>query len=244
MNNIERRPRSDLKILYEDNHLIAVNKCPSDIVQGDRSGDISLSELVKKYLEEKYLKKSRAFIGVVHRLDRPVSGIVLFARTSKALSRLNQMLQARQWEKIYWALVKDKPPKNKDTLTHYLAKNPQKNRSTAYCIEKPGSKKAILDYEISAVLEWYYLLQVQLHTGRHHQIRSQLSAIGCPIKGDIKYGADRPNIDGSIYLHARSLSLMHPIRKESLKIIAPPPDNPLWKVCEKQLAEKSVKFQP
>jgi 23S rRNA pseudouridine1911/1915/1917 synthase len=208
-----------------------VNKRPGDIVQGDKTGDAPLSEVVKEYIAEKYNKPGAVFLGVVHRLDRPTSGIVVFARTSKALARLNKMFSERETEKIYWAIVKNTPPKMVDTMTHYLKRNPKQNKSYAHIKEVPNSKKGVLHYTVLKKLDNYYLLQVTLETGRHHQIRSQLSAIGCPIKGDLKYGFDRSNPDGSIHLHAKKLTLTHPVQKEEISIEAPAPDDAVWNAC-------------
>lgn len=221
----------NLQVLYEDNHLIIVNKRPGDIVQGDKTGDVPLSEVVKKYLKVKYNKPGNVYLGVVHRLDRPTSGIVVFARTSKALPRLNKLFKEKDAKKTYWAIVKSAPPKKQDTLVHYMKRNPKQNKSYAHIKEVPDSKKAILDYKLLKKLNNYYLLEIDLHTGRHHQIRSQLSSIGCPIKGDLKYGFDRSNKDASIHLHARKLVFTHPVKKEKLEIIAPPPSDPIWDAC-------------
>ena len=187
-----------------------------------------LSEVVKEYIAEKYNKPGAVYLGVVHRLDRPTSGIVLFAKTSKALTRLNKLFAKRETQKIYWALVKNAPPKTEDTLIHFLKRNPKQNKSYAHIKEVPESKKAILHYKLIQKLDNYYLLEVELETGRHHQIRSQLSAIGCPIKGDLKYGFDRSNPDGSIHLHARKLTLIHPVQKEEFTFEAPTPTDVLW----------------
>ncbi|WP_103865199.1 RluA family pseudouridine synthase [Aquimarina sp. I32.4] len=222
---------NNLQVLYEDNHIIIVNKRPGDIVQGDKTGDTPLSEIVKAYIAKKYNKPGAVYLGVVHRLDRPTSGIVVFARTSKALPRLNALFANKEAQKTYWAVVKDFPPKENDTLIHWLKRNPKQNKSYANKNEVPDSKKAILDYQLIKKLTNYNLLEVTLHTGRHHQIRSQLSAIGCIIKGDLKYGADRSNKDGSIHLHARKLTFIHPVKKESLSIIAPPPSDSIWDIC-------------
>ncbi|MFK6999867.1 RluA family pseudouridine synthase [Flavobacterium oreochromis] len=224
--------KNNLNVLYEDNHLIVINKRVGDIVQGDKTGDKPLSEVVKEYIKEKYNKPGEVFLGVVHRLDRPTTGIVLFAKTSKALSRLNDLFKNRETQKTYWAVVKNKPDQKEATLIHYLKRNPQKNTSKAYIKEIPDSKKAILDYKIIKELNNYFALEINLQTGRHHQIRSQLSAIGCPIKGDLKYGFDRSNIDGGIHLHARNLQLIHPVSKEKINIIAPVPDDVIWKSIE------------
>ena len=225
--------KDNLQVLYEDNHIIVINKRVGDIVQGDKTGDKPLSEVVKEFLKEKYNKPGEVFLGVVHRLDRPTSGIVLFAKTSKALTRLNELFKIRETQKIYWALVKNKPEKTQATLTHFLKRNPKNNTSKAHSKEVPDSKKSILDYKIIKSLDNYHLLEIELHTGRHHQIRSQLSAIGSPIKGDLKYGFDRSNPDGGIHLHARKLSFIHPVSKEKIEITAPLPDEKLWKSIEK-----------
>lgn len=223
--------KSNLLILFEDNHLIVINKRAGDIVQGDKTGDQPLSEVVKEYIKEKYNKPGNVYLGVVHRLDRPTTGLVIFAKTSKALSRLNTMFAKKDVQKTYWALVNNKPPKVKDTLVNWLKKNPKNNKSTAYSKEVPDSKKAILHYELLKSLERYFLLEINLETGRHHQIRSQLSNIGCIIKGDLKYGADRSNKDASIHLHARHITFIHPVSKDELNITAPLPEDPLWNAC-------------
>ena len=223
--------KNNLQVLYEDNHIIVVNKRPGDIVQGDKTGDKPLSEVVKSYIKEKYNKPGNVYLGVVHRLDRPTSGIVLFSKTSKALPRLNKIFQQKEAKKTYWAIVKNTPQKDSDTLVHFLKRNPKQNKSYAHIKEVPESKKAILEYRLLKKLDNYFLLEVDLHTGRHHQIRSQLSAIGSPIKGDLKYGFDRSNKDASIHLHARELKFIHPVKKEEIQIIAPPPDEVLWNNC-------------
>lgn len=221
--------KNNLQVLYEDNHIIVVNKRPGDIVQGDKTGDKPLSEVVKSYLKDKYNKPGNVYLGVVHRLDRPTSGIVVFAKTSKALPRLNKLFQQKEAKKTYWAIVKNAPPKDADTLTHFLKRNPKQNKSYAHIKEVPESKKAILEYRILKKLDNYYLLEIDLHTGRHHQIRSQLSAIGCPIKGDLKYGFDRSNKDASIHLHARELKFIHPVKKEEIHLLAALPEaDPIW----------------
>jgi 23S rRNA pseudouridine1911/1915/1917 synthase len=225
--------KANLQILYEDNHILIVNKRVGDIVQGDKTGDKPLSEVVKEYIKEKYNKPGAVFLGVVHRLDRPTTGIVVFARTSKALTRLNEMFSNRETEKTYWAIVKNRPPKNDAILVHYLKRNPENNTSRAYINEVPESKKASLAYNIIKTLDHYYALEIKLHTGRHHQIRAQLQAIGCPIKGDLKYGFDRSNKNGGIHLHARELNFIHPISKEPIKIIAPTPDDIVWNTVGK-----------
>ena len=218
-------------MLYEDNHLLVVNKRPGDIIQGDKTGDVPLSEIAKQYIANKYHKPGAVFLGVVHRLDRPTSGVVVFARTSKALSRLNKLFAERATEKTYWAVVKNAPHKDSDRLVHYLKRNPKQNKSYAHIKEVPDSKKAALSYATLKKLDRYIALEIALETGRHHQIRSQLSAIGSPIKGDLKYGFDRSNPDGSIHLHARKLSFLHPVKKEPIEIIAPPPADPIWNAC-------------
>lgn len=229
--NSEHSDSSNLQVLYEDNHLIVINKRPGDIVQGDKTGDLPLSEIVKQYIKEKFNKPGAVYLGVVHRLDRPTSGIVVFARTSKALTRLNKIFAEKQAKKTYWALVKKLPPQDVDTLVHWLKRNQKQNKSYAHKKEVDQSKKAILDYSVIKKLDNFHLLEINLHTGRHHQIRAQLAAIGCTIKGDLKYGADRSNKDGSIHLHARALSFIHPVKKEPLSILAPPPPDPLWNAC-------------
>ena len=220
--------KDNLQILHEDNHIIVVNKRVGDIVQGDKTGDKPLSEVVREYIKEKYNKPGEVFLGVVHRLDRPTTGIVVFARTSKALERLNAMFSNRETQKTYWAVVKNKPPKTSDNLVHFLKRNPKNNTSKAHLKEVPESKKASLDYTIIKELNNYFALEINLHTGRHHQIRSQLQAIGCPIKGDLKYGFDRSNPDGGIHLHARKLVFVHPVSKENITITAPTPDETIW----------------
>lgn len=220
--------KDNLQILHEDNHIIVVNKRVGDIVQGDKTGDKPLSEIVKEYIKEKYHKPGEVFLGVVHRLDRPTTGIVVFARTSKALTRLNELFSNRETQKTYWAVVKNKPPKTEDNLVHFLKRNEKNNTSKAHLKEVSESKKASLDYKIIATLNNYFALEINLHTGRHHQIRAQLSAIGCPIKGDLKYGFDRSNPDGGIHLHARKLVFIHPVTKETLEIIAPTPNEVIW----------------
>ena len=223
--------KKSLQILYEDNHIIIVNKRPGDIVQGDKTGDKPLNEIVKQYIADKYNKPGAVYLGVVHRLDRPASGIVVFAKTSKALSRLNKLFADKKVKKTYWAVVKNKPPEENDVLVHWLKRNPKQNKSYAHKNEVPDSKKAVLDYKVVKKLDHYYFLEIDLHTGRHHQIRSQLSSIGCAIKGDLKYGAYRSNKDGSIHLHARKLMFVHPVKKGSMTIIAPPPLDPIWNDC-------------
>lgn len=218
----------NLQILHEDNHIIVINKRVGDIVQGDKTGDKPLSEIVKEYIKDKYEKPGEVFLGVVHRLDRPTTGIVVFAKTSKALERLNKMFSERETSKTYWAVVKNKPPKSEDNLIHFLKRNEKNNTSKAHLKEVPDSKKASLDYKIIKELNNYFALEINLHTGRHHQIRAQLQAIGSPIKGDLKYGFDRSNPDGGIHLHARKLSFIHPVSKENIEIIAPTPSDAIW----------------
>ena len=218
-----------MEVIYEDNHLIAVNKTCREIVQGDKTGDTPLSEILKAWLKEKYAKPGNVFVGVAHRLDRPVSGLVLFAKTSKALARLNEMFRTGDIKKTYWAIVKNSPPTEEGTLEHWLVRNEKQNKSYAYTEEKPNSKKAILHYKLLARSDNYYLLEVGLKTGRHHQIRCQLAKMGCPIKGDLKYGSERSNKDGGISLHARKAQLIHPVSKEPVEIVASVPDDSLWK---------------
>lgn len=222
-----------MTVLYEDNHIIIVNKTVSEIVQGDKTGDKPLSEIVKEYLKEKYNKQGNVFCGVTHRLDRPTSGIVVFAKTSKALARLNDMFKNKEISKTYWAVVKEVPKQAEGTLKHYLARNEKQNKSYAYDAEKPNSKLAVLHYKLIARSDKYNMLEVDLETGRHHQIRCQLAKMGCPVKGDLKYGADRSNPDGGISLHARKISFIHPVSKEPVEIIAPVPDDNLWRALEK-----------
>lgn len=217
-----------MKVVYEDNHLIIINKSSSEIVQGDKTGDTPLSEMVKAYLKEKYNKPGNVFIGVVHRLDRPVSGLVVFAKTSKALSRLNEMFRTNDVHKTYWAIVKNEPKKPEGTLVNWLVRNEKQNKTFVYDTEKPGAKKAILDYKVIAHSQNYHLLEIQLHTGRHHQIRCQLAHMGCPIKGDLKYGFSRSNPDGSICLHSRYVELIHPVSKEKIQVTADVPEGNLW----------------
>lgn len=231
MSTNEHSNPTNLQILFEDNHLIVVNKRPGDIVQGDKTGDMPLSEVVKEYIKLKYNKPGNVYLGVVHRLDRPTSGIVLFAKTSKALPRLNKLFADKAAKKTYWAIVKQIPEKTSDTLIHWLKRNPKQNKSYAHKNEVPDSKKAILEYRLIKKLDRYALLEIDLKTGRHHQIRSQLSGIGSPIKGDLKYGFDRSNPDGSIHLHARKLVFVHPVKKETITLLAPPPKEVLWDVC-------------
>ena len=219
-------------ILYEDNHLLVFNKQAGQIVQGDKTGDEPLSECLKRFIKERDNKPGNVFMGVPHRLDRPVSGVAIFAKTSKALERLNEMFRNNEIHKQYWAIVKKRPPADTDLLTHYLSRNEKMNKSFASLNPKPGAKEARLKYRLAMSAENYHLLEVQLFTGRHHQIRCQLAAIGCPVKGDLKYGAARSNPDGSISLHARFVTFIHPVKKEELTIIAPVPADPLWQYFE------------
>ncbi len=218
-----------MDIIYEDNHIIVVNKTASEIVQGDKTGDTPLSEKVKAYLKEKYNKPGNVFVGVTHRLDRPVSGLVVFAKTSKALGRLNEMFKNHEVKKAYWAIVKERPRQEEQRLVHYMTRNEKQNKAYAYDKEVKGSKQAVLSYRIISHSENYYLLEVELETGRHHQIRCQLAKIGCPIKGDLKYGFPRSNPDGSICLHARRIEFVHPVSKEPIKLEAPVPEGNLWR---------------
>ena len=216
------------RILYEDNHLIAVNKLPSEIVQGDKTGDVPLSEDVKQYIKQKYNKPGNVYLGVIHRIDRPASGVVVFARTGKALTRMNELVKERRIEKKYWAIVKNRPENDKGELRNFLLKNEKKNKSFVVESKKEGAKEAILTYRLINESRDYKLLEINLLTGRHHQIRAQLSAIGCPIKGDLKYGFDRSNKDASISLHARSVSFIHPVSKQQINILADLPKDTLW----------------
>ena len=226
-----RSSSKNLKILFEDNHLIVVNKRVGDLVQGDKTGDAPLSDLLKAYLKEKYQKPGNVYLGVVHRLDRPTTGIVVFAKTSKALERLNRMLREKTIQKTYWAVVKNKPAKSKDTLVNYLRKNPKNNKATVFNKDTNDSKKAILHYKTIKSLDNYHLLEIDLETGRHHQIRAQLSHISCPIKGDLKYGFDRSNKNAGIHLHARRICFVHPVTKALLTLEAPSPKDPIWDAC-------------
>lgn len=218
------------EILYEDNHLLVVNKQVSDIVQVDDTGDESLEVRIKAFIKERDSKPGNVFLGVVHRIDRPVSGIVVFAKSAKALARMNELFRARDVEKIYWAVVKDKPAVPEGELSNYISRNPKKNKSFISETLKEGYKPALLRYRITGKSESYYLLEIELLTGRHHQIRAQLAHIGCPIKGDLKYGFPRSNKNGGISLHARSIKFIHPVKKTELLIVAPPPENDLYKV--------------
>ena len=224
--------KNNLQVLFEDNHLLIINKRPGDITQGDKTGDKPLSEVVKEYIKDKYNKPGNVYLGVVHRLDRPTSGVVIFAKTSKALERLNKMLREKKINKTYWAVVKSQPKKELDTLINWLRKNPKNNKSTAYNKETEGTKHAILHYKIIKRLHSYFLLEIDLETGRHHQIRCQLSNIGSPIKGDLKYGFNLSNKDGSIHLHARKIAFTHPVSKEEISLTAPTPNEAIWDTCK------------
>lgn len=225
----------EVEVLYEDNHLIAINKKPGQIVQGDKTGDEPLSEKVKTFLKEKYNKPGNVFAGVIHRIDRPVSGVLLFAKTSKALSRMNELFRTRDVKKTYWAVVKNKPPHDSGTLVNYLVKNEKTNQSKAVSAENKSALRSELDYKVIAATNNFFLLEINPTTGRHHQIRVQLSTMGCPIKGDVKYGFKRTNEDASIHLHARKINFAHPVTKEKIEIIAPPPNEVVWNACVQAL---------
>ena len=218
-----------LEVLYEDNHLIAVNKKSGDIVQGDKTRDKPLSDFIKSYIKKKYKKSGNVFLGSIHRLDRPTSGIVLFARTSKALTRMNEQFRKKEVQKTYWAVVENSPPKEKGTLENYLHKNQKQNKS--YVSKGKGGKHSVLEYKLVRKLDNYYLLEIKPKTGRHHQIRVQLSEIGCAIKGDLKYGAKRSNKDASIHLLAQKLEFIHPVKKEKIVLQANPPTDVVWNAC-------------
>ncbi len=223
--------KHNLQVLYEDNHIIVVNKRVGDIVQGDKTGDNPLSDIVKHYIKDKYNKPGNVYLGVVHRLDRPTTGLVMFAKTSKVLPRLNKLFVSKDITKTYWAIVKNKPPKPQDTLVNWLRKNAKNNKASVFNNEVNNSKQAILHYKILKKLDRYYLLEINLETGRHHQIRAQLSNIGCPIKGDLKYGFDRSNKDAGINLHARHIYFIHPVKKTELSVTAPLPQDAIWQAC-------------
>jgi 23S rRNA pseudouridine1911/1915/1917 synthase len=229
------------EILYEDNHLIAVYKRSSELAQGDKTGDISLDTEIKKYLAIKYKKPGEVFLGIVHRLDRPVSGVILYARTSKALTRLNEMFRTQQVKKTYLAIVRERPPEDEATINHYLKKNEKQNKTFVYENEVKGSKLASLTYRLKGRSEKFWLLEVELHSGRHHQIRAQLAAIGCPIKGDLKYGYQRSNEDGGISLLARRLEFIHPVKKEPVTITAHFPDGDVWSYFMDALADDGIR---
>jgi 23S rRNA pseudouridine1911/1915/1917 synthase len=222
----------ELQVLYEDNHIIAINKNPSDIVQGDKTGDEPMGEKVKRFIKKKYNKPGDVYLGVIHRLDRPVSGVVLFAKTSKALTRFNLLFKEKDIQKTYWAIVKNKPVKEEDTLIHYLFKNEKQNKSYALKVPRIDAKESELHYKVIDKSDKYFLIEIKPHTGRHHQIRVQLASIGSPIKGDLKYGFDRSNIDASINLHARKIEFIHPIKNETIEITAPTPKEVLWQYFE------------
>lgn len=221
-----------MEVVYEDNHIIVVNKTVSEIVQGDKTGDMPLSETVKQYLKEKYAKPGNVFLGVVHRLDRPVSGLVMFAKTGKALERLNEMFRKGEVKKTYWAIVRQRPELEEAELVNYLVRNEKQNKSYAYDKEVKNAKKAVLHYRLIGCSQNYFLLEVDLKTGRHHQIRCQLAKMGCPIKGDLKYGFPRSNPDGGISLHARRVRFVHPVSKVLIDLTAPLPDDGLWRCFE------------
>ncbi|HNW51032.1 MAG TPA: RNA pseudouridine synthase [Prolixibacteraceae bacterium] len=228
-----------MQVIYEDNHIIAVNKNCSEIVQGDQTGDTPLSEIVKAYIKEKYQKPGNVFVGIIHRIDRPTSGVVLFARTSKALARLDEMFaQKEKIHKTYWAVVDRIPIPESGSLHHWLVRNVQKNKSQAYNTEMPNSQEAFLNYKLLCSSDKYHLLEIDLITGRHHQIRAQLATIGCHIKGDLKYGSPRSNPGGGIHLHARKIELIHPVSKELISITASVPDESLWKFFEEKVTHK------
>jgi 23S rRNA pseudouridine1911/1915/1917 synthase len=228
----------EIDVLFEDNHIIAINKKPSQLVQGDKTNDEPLSEMVKKYIKLKYNKPGEVFIGVVHRLDRPVSGIVLFAKTSKALSRLNELFRTKNIQKTYWAVVKNAPKKTQDTLVNFLIKDEKTNKSRAFNEERKNALRSELSYKTIGKTDNYYLLEVLPITGRHHQIRVQLAHMGCPIKGDLKYGFDRSNKDASIHLHARKIEFIHPVKNEKIIIEATPPNDPVWNACASLIDDK------
>ncbi len=223
-----------LEILFEDNHLVAVNKRTGQLTQRDRTGDISLDHLVKAYLKKKYGKPGDVFLGVIHRLDRPVTGVILYARTSKALARMNQLFREKKIKKSYWCIVKDRPHPEEGRVNHHMVKNEEQNKSYAYTKPRPNTRPASLEYRLISSSDRYHLLEVLLHTGRHHQIRCQLAKIGSPIRGDLKYGYPRSNKDAGINLHARSLEFIHPVRNEPVRIQAPVPEDPLWQALTGQ----------
>ena len=224
--------KNNLQVLFEDNHIIAINKRCGDIIQGDKTGDKSLSEIVKSFLKTKYSKPGNVYLGIPHRLDRPTSGVVIFAKTSKCLSRLNKLFKDGKVQKYYWAITKNKPEKPKDTLIHWLSKNEKTNKSTHFKKETTKAKKAVLHYKVLKKLERYFVIEIELETGRHHQIRCQLKAIGCPIKGDLKYGYDRSNEDGGIDLHAKKIIFEHPVNGKKIIIDAPVRDTKIWNAAK------------
>ncbi len=221
-----------MEILYEDNHIIAVNKSSGEIVQGDKTGDKPLSEILKEYLKEKYQKPGNVFVGVVHRLDRPATGVVVFAKTSKALTRMNEIFRDRSVEKKYWIITAKMPDPPEGRLVHYMIRKESQNKSFVYDREQKDSQRCELEYSLLSKSDRYFFVEVFLHTGRHHQIRAQFAAIGCPVKGDLKYGSPRSNEDGSICLHARSVEFIHPVKQEMVKIVAPVPNDKLWRAFE------------
>ena len=227
------------RILFEDNHLVVINKLPGELVHGDESGDETLADKVKAYLKETYHKEGNVYLGIPHRLDRPTSGIVIYTKTEKALVRMNESFKGKDVKKVYWAIVDKLPEKSEGTLVHYISRNSKTNKSVAFSVEKQGSKLAKLDYKVIAKGERYFLLEIRLHTGRHHQIRAQLAAIGIHIKGDLKYGAARSNPDGGICLHARSVVFTHPVRKQPLMVVAEPPEDNLWNALKTQAEKES-----
>ena len=220
--------KNNLQVLFEDNHIIAINKRCGDIIQGDKTGDNPLSEIVKSFIKTKYSKPGNVYLGIPHRLDRPTSGVVIFAKTSKCLSRLNKLFKDGKVQKYYWAITKNKPEKTEDTLIHWLSKNEKTNKSTHFKKETTKAKKAVLHYKVLKKLERYFVIEIELETGRHHQIRCQLKAIGCPIKGDLKYGFDRSNDDGGIDLHAKKIIFEHPVNGKKIVIDAPVRDTKIW----------------
>ncbi len=232
-----------MKVIYEDNHIIAINKSCGEVVQGDKTGDETILDKVKKFLKEKYNKPGNVYLGLPHRLDRPTSGILVLAKTSKVLPRLNKLFQTKSGvKKIYWAVVDNRPPKYTDTLEHYLKKNEERNKSYAFNEPLEGAKLASLTYRHVASIDRYHLLEIEIHTGRHHQIRVQLNQLGLHIKGDLKYGAQRSNKDKGIHLHARRIEMLHPVRKEPMSIVADPPADPVWNEFLKIF--KAGKFSP
>jgi 23S rRNA pseudouridine1911/1915/1917 synthase len=237
--SLETVLHEELHVLYEDNHIIAINKSSSDIIQGDKTGDEPLGEKVKRFIKKKYNKPGDVYLGVIHRLDRPVSGVVLFAKTSKALSRFNLLFKEKDIQKTYWAIVKNKPSKEEAILKHYLFKNEKQNKSYISNTPRIDAKECELHYKVLNQSDKYFLLEVKPFTGRHHQIRVQLSSIGCPIKGDLKYGFDRSNQDASIHLHARKIEFMHPVKNENIVITAPTPNEVLWQFFEKKVGTES-----
>lgn len=224
-----------MEVLYEDNHLIIISKTCSEIVQADKTGDLTLAEMLQNYLKQKYNKPGNVFVGITHRLDRPTSGVVVFAKTSKALSRMNDLFRDHDLTKKYWAIVKTAPPADEGVLEHFIIRNEKMNKSFAYTERKPNSKRAALKYKVIAHSDNYYLLEVDLLTGRHHQIRCQLSKVGSPIKGDLKYGFPRSNPDGGISLHARSIDFIHPVSHKHIHVVAPVPDEPIWKAFQQMV---------